>query len=80
MPKDGARRHCLHALISACATGDKVERALELFPGMREPRWVLERATCNSLISACARGDQAERALQLFQGMCDQSLVPDLIT
>ena len=51
------------ALISACETGQKAVRALELFHVMRGQGLVLNVITYTALISACEKGKELNRAL-----------------
>ncbi|MBW8831171.1 MAG: hypothetical protein JF606_17460 [Burkholderiales bacterium] len=69
-----------NALISACEKAGKVERALEIFEGMRAAGIIPNVITYSALISACEKAGKVKTALKFFDGMRAAGIIPNVIT
>lgn len=69
------------SVIDACAKSGQLERALEVFEGMRRARVSPGLVTFNALISACGTGGgKWQRALKFVGEMVDSGVTPDAFT
>ena len=68
------------ARISACAQGNRVEKAFELFAEMQQLGVAPDVPTYNAIFSACEKGNKPELAMDLFLEMLATGLKPNAIT